>query len=137
MRNHLTGRDFSVEKGNIFFLLSKYMNALHWVKSVRIRSYSGPYFPVFRLNTEVSLCIQSEWEKIRTRVTPITDSFYAVWFSQESNLNLKNALFRNSLFYCKLSFLHKSAKPSFLDNFPFLLICFIPSFILQFKKTHP
>ena len=25
---------------------------LHHVKSVRIRSYSGPYFPVFRLNTE-------------------------------------------------------------------------------------
>ena len=35
----------------------------HHVKSVRIRSYSGPYFPVFGLNTErysVSLRIQSE-----------------------------------------------------------------------------
>ena len=25
---------------------------LHCVKSVRIRSYSGPYFPAFGLNTE-------------------------------------------------------------------------------------
>ena len=24
----------------------------HYVKSVRIRSYSGPYFPAFRLNTK-------------------------------------------------------------------------------------
>ena len=25
---------------------------IHWVKSVRIRSFSGPYFPIFELNTE-------------------------------------------------------------------------------------
>ena len=25
---------------------------MHWVKSVRIRSYSGPHFPAFGLNTE-------------------------------------------------------------------------------------
>ena len=40
------------------------------MKSVRIRSSSGPYFPAFGLNTErysVSLHIQSECEKIRTR----------------------------------------------------------------------
>ena len=24
----------------------------HWVKSVRIRSYSGPYFPAFGLSTD-------------------------------------------------------------------------------------
>ena len=37
-----------------------------------IRSYSGPYFPAFGLNTErykVSLRIQSECKKIRTRIT--------------------------------------------------------------------
>ena len=27
-------------------------NRKHWVKSVRIRSFSGPYFPAFRLKTE-------------------------------------------------------------------------------------
>ena len=53
-----------------------------FVKSVRIRSASGPYFPAFRLNTEryysVSLRIQSEWEKIRTRKTSNTDTFHVV-----------------------------------------------------------
>ena len=53
------------------------------VKSVRIRSYSGPYFSAFELNTErysVSLCIQSECVKMRTRITLNTDTFYAVDF---------------------------------------------------------
>ena len=39
------------------------------VKSVQIRSFSGSYFPVFRLNMEihsVNLRIQSEYRKIRT-----------------------------------------------------------------------
>ena len=52
----------------------------HSVKSVRIRSYSCPYFPAFKLNTEryfLSLRIQSECGKIRTRMTPNTDTFYA------------------------------------------------------------
>ena len=55
--------------------------AKYRVKSVRIRSYSGRYFPAFRLNTErhfVYLHIQYEYGKIRTRITPNTDSFYAV-----------------------------------------------------------
>ena len=46
------------------------------LKRVRIRSYSGPYCPAFGLNTE--LCIQSECGNIRTRITPNTDTFYAV-----------------------------------------------------------
>ena len=52
----------------------------HCVKSVHIRSYSGPYFPAFGLNTEryeVSLRIQSKCRKIRTRITPNTDTFHA------------------------------------------------------------
>ena len=54
----------------------------HCVKSVRIRSFSGPYFPAFGLNTEiygVNLPIQSECGKIRTRKTPNTDTFYVVY----------------------------------------------------------
>ena len=42
---------------------------------------SGPYFPAFGLNTEryfVSLRIQTEGGKIRTTITPNTDTFYAV-----------------------------------------------------------
>ena len=54
--------------------------SLHYVKSVGIRSYSGPHFPVFGLNREryVSLLIQSECGKKRTRITPNTDTFYAM-----------------------------------------------------------
>ena len=50
----------------------------YYVKSVRVQSYSCPYFPEFGLNTErheVSLHIQSECGKIRTRITPNTDTF--------------------------------------------------------------
>ena len=50
------------------------------MKCVRIRSYSGPYFPVFGLNTERysgSLRILSECGKIHTRTIPNTDTFYA------------------------------------------------------------
>ena len=32
----------------------KLLYNFHSVKSVRIRSYSGPYFPAFRLNTEIN-----------------------------------------------------------------------------------
>ena len=53
----------------------------HRVKSVRIRSYSVPYFPAFGMHTKrygVYLSIQSECGKIRTRITPNTDTFHAV-----------------------------------------------------------
>ena len=48
------------------------------VKSVRIRSFSGPYFPALGLNTEgysVSLHIQVKCAKIRTKKTPNMDTF--------------------------------------------------------------
>ena len=54
----------------------------HCLKSVHIRSYSGPHFPEFRLNKErnsVSLHIQSEYGKMRTRIPLNTDTFYAVY----------------------------------------------------------
>ena len=53
----------------------------HCVKSVSIRTYSGPHFRAFGLNTErygVSLSIQSECGKMWTRITPNTDGFHAV-----------------------------------------------------------
>ena len=48
------------------------------MKNVRIRIYSGPYFPAFELNTDrysVSLRIQLKCGKIRARITPNTDIF--------------------------------------------------------------
>ena len=53
----------------------------HCIKSVRIRSYSGPHFCAFRLNTDrygVSVRIHSECGKMWTRITPYTDTFLAV-----------------------------------------------------------
>ena len=58
-------------------------NHNHCVKSVGIRSFSGPYFPAFGLNMErygVSVHIQAECWKIWTRKSPNTDSFHAVNF---------------------------------------------------------
>ena len=56
----------------------------HCVKSVRIRSFSGLYFPAFRLNMErysESFRIQSECRKIQTRKTlSHSDNFYDVLF---------------------------------------------------------
>ena len=51
------------------------------MKSVRIRSYSGSYFLAFGLDKErygVSLRIQSECGKLRTRLTPNTDTLYTM-----------------------------------------------------------
>ena len=53
----------------------------HCIKSVRIWSFFGPYFPAFRLNTERdSVCLrsQSECGKIRPRKTPNIDTFHSV-----------------------------------------------------------
>ena len=54
----------------------------HYVKSVRIRSFSGLHFPAFELNTEIyfaNLPIQSKCGKIWTIKTPNTDTFYTVF----------------------------------------------------------
>ena len=69
---------------------------LHCVKSVPIRSYSGPHFPAFGLNTEryeVSLRIQSECGKRRTRITPNMGTFQAVLGSSFISLNIQTARF--------------------------------------------
>ena len=51
---------------------------IHSVKSARIRSFSGPHFSHIQIRYSVSLRIQSECGKMRTRITPNTDTFYAV-----------------------------------------------------------
>ena len=70
---------------------------LYSVKSVRMRSYLGPHFPAFWLNMEryrVSLHIQSECWKMRTKITPDTDIFHAVLV--RSRLGYKETFYRNS-----------------------------------------
>ena len=57
---------------------------LHCAKSVRIRSYSDPHFPAFALNEQryfVSLRIQSECGKMRTRITADTFCAGLVYFN--------------------------------------------------------
>ena len=47
----------------------KFLRSQHYLKSVGIRSFLGPYFPTFGLKTEiysVNLRIQCEFWKIRT-----------------------------------------------------------------------
>ena len=58
-----------------------FCTVLHCVKTVRIRSFSGPHFPTFGLNREIYSRIQSECGKMQTGKTPNTDTFYAVLFS--------------------------------------------------------
>ena len=59
-----------------------HFSVFHCVKSVRIRSYSDPYFTAFGLNTErygVYLHIQSACGKIPTRITPNKGTFHSVF----------------------------------------------------------
>ena len=82
-------------------LLQKEKNC---VKSVRIRGYSGPHFPVFGLNTEkysASLRIQSECGKMRTTITLNTDTFHAVK-NDLQDCNIGNALTSFSKLYIGL-----------------------------------
>ena len=48
----LAGAERKPEHLRINWLLN-HVNVTHSVKSVRIWSFSGPYFPAFRLNTEI------------------------------------------------------------------------------------
>ena len=60
------------------------------MKSIRIRGYSGLYFSTFGLNTErcgVNLLIQSDCGKIRSRITPNTDTSYADKIVQFPNIH--------------------------------------------------
>ena len=69
----------SLHTNSIMFLGT--FSSAHCVKIVRIRRYSGPYFPAFKLNTQrygVSLRIQSECGKMLNRVTSNTSTFHAV-----------------------------------------------------------
>ena len=89
----------------------KKVRLMHCIKSVRFRSYSCPHFPAFGLNTErysLSLRIQSECGKMWARITPNTDTFYAVmcWMSET---------FR-SIGYCCLSLLWKLVPRNYNTN---------------------
>ena len=71
-------RELIVSFGKFNIFSGKCFPHIQCVKNIRIRSFSGPHFSAFRLNMEryvVSLRIQSEGGKIRTRKTPNTNFF--------------------------------------------------------------
>ena len=64
---------------HIYFWVKLHVNCTAW-KEYKFGVFSGPYFPVFVLNTKnysVTLRIQSECGKIRTRETHNLDTFQA------------------------------------------------------------
>ena len=68
----------------------------------KYRVFSGPYFPVFGLNTErysVFLRIQSECRKIRTRKNSVfghfSGGFYAIRFMKGMIRMIRNEMLRN------------------------------------------
>ena len=83
---------------NVFFItvIIDDVTKNHCVKRVHIWSYSGPHFPAFGLNTErygVSLRILSECGKMRTRITPNTDTFHAGVNKSENLFIMNNELY--------------------------------------------
>ena len=88
---------------SIYFSEISFCRPKHYVKSVRIRSFSGLYFPLFRLNTErygVSIRIHSKCGKTWTRKFPNIDAFHAVkrsWFGT-------TAIYVNLMWQTKISY---------------------------------
>ena len=61
-----------------YIYIHTYLHTSHRVKGVQIRVFSGPYFPVFELKTDiysVNLRFQSEYRKIRTRKNSVFGYF--------------------------------------------------------------
>ena len=58
------------EVGSNLLALKLFIRRIHCVKRVRIPSHFGPYFSLIR----------TEYGKIRTSITPNTDTFYVVIF---------------------------------------------------------
>ena len=79
---------------NLLHTLRKRLSKnLHCVKSVLIRSFSGPYFPTFGLNTEihrVNLRFQFEYGKTRTRKLRIRALFTKRWWININVLHVQN-----------------------------------------------
>ena len=57
----------------------------HYPKSIRVRSFSGPYFPAFGCYS-VNLRILSECRKIWTRKTSNIDTFHTAKLSTMTNI---------------------------------------------------
>ena len=89
----------------------------HCLKSVRIRSFSGLYFPTFKL----SLLTQSECGKRPTRKTPNTGNFHAVR-NMQSTIDILTPVFslyfqtRQNVTFLSICFLVKTKTCTFLKS---------------------
>ena len=86
-KKHLIEGDTTAKTNNPNFflwaslmLIWAYFEVRHCMKSVFIRSFSGPYFTVFwtEYGDSYSIHIQSESRKMWSRKTPNTDTFHTV-----------------------------------------------------------
>ena len=101
---------------------------LNGVKWVRIRSFSGLYFPAFGLNTErysLFLRIQSGSGIMRTRKTPNMDTFYAMISSLEKNCDGGKSLQSSMLFRKSLILFRKITLYCGFWDWNFLEECFL------------
>ena len=67
------------------------------MESIQIRSFPGPYFPTFKLNTEiyeVDLRIQSEHGKVRTKKKSVFGHF--PHSADNNTLNIENITIKTS-----------------------------------------
>ena len=94
---------FGVEKWIYVFMAYWVIILISCVKSVRIRSYSGPHFSrIFSHSDWIRSPYSVRCGKMRTRITPNTDTFYAV-ISWRTQMQFQMASFRN-LFRALLAF---------------------------------
>ena len=82
---HIEDFDSSLLKKNKKWYKNNDIYNIHCVKSVCIRSYSGPHFPrifphseLIRRDSPYSVRMRENAGKVRTRITPNMDTFYAV-----------------------------------------------------------
>ena len=121
---------------------------VHCIKSVQVQSFSGLYFPVFGLNTEIygeNLRIQYKYRKIRTRKKSVfghishsgtSGKYKSNYFQTKRNfyieqLNLLQFLGSKNIINPRFVVV---AIPSYLLHCTFLLVS---SYILFKVKTFP
>ena len=126
-----------------------WMKIYNWIlrKKCPHRSYSGPHFPAFGLNTErcgVSLHIQSECGKTQSRITPNTDNFPAAgyifnpvkwikqnhpvkWNKNKVKKSSKTRYYQKTLILAFAQFLNAITKVLFLERRLGIFFCLHPN----------
>ena len=118
-----------------------WMKIYNWIlrKKCPHRSYSGPHFPAFGLNTErcgVSLHIQSECGKMQSRITPNTDTFPAFGYifnpvkwrnKNKVKKSSKTRYYQKTLIFAFAQFLNAITKVLFLERRLGIFFCLHPN----------